>query len=231
METLYISMQAVILAAGKGLRLRPYTDTQPKPLVDIAGQPLLHYALNALPDSISEVIIVVGYLGEQILAALGNEWEGRPIRYVEQPELKGTGDALFCAKDLLEDKFLVINGDDLYSKADLTELTKHSYSILAWQAEEPYQFGLGETPDGHLAGFDPTSALTNCGAYFLNQDFFADEMTAVETHAGTEYSLPHTLVALAKKHPVAIVKAHEWFQVGTPEQLEIVRERKIKKQP
>ncbi len=223
-------MQAVILAAGKGLRLRPHTDTKPKPLVDIAGQPLLHYALNALPDSITEVIIVVGYLGEQIKSALGGEWQGRPIRYVKQLELKGTGDALFCAKELLENKFLVINGDDLYSKADLTELTQHNYSILAWPAEKPYPFGLGETSDGHLTDFDPTSALTNCGAYFLNQDFFTDEMAAVETHAGTEYSLPHTLVALAKKHPVVIVKAREWFQVGTPEQLEIVRDIKTKKQ-
>jgi dTDP-glucose pyrophosphorylase len=124
----------------------------------------------------------------------------------------------------LEDKFLVVNGDDIYQKADLTELSKHTYSILAWPSPKAYQFGLGESPDGHMIGFDANSALTNCGAYFLNQNFFADPLATVQVHGATEYSLPHTLVALAQKHPVAIVKAANWLQVGTPEQLDSVQQ-------
>ncbi len=222
-------MQAVILAAGKGLRLRPFTDNHPKPLVPVAGKPLLHYTLEALPDCITEIIIVVGYLGEQIREAIGDNWHGRPVRYVEQPELKGTGDALCQARNLVENKFLALNGDDIYDKVDLTELTQHNYSILAQQGNQTSQFGLAESADGHLTSFDPSSTLINSGAYFLNQDFFADPLATVSVHDHLEYSLPHTLVALAAKHPVMIVKAKHWLQVGTPEQLQIAHDYYNKK--
>lgn len=222
-------MQAVILAAGKGLRLRPFTENHPKPLIDIAGKPLIRHTLEALPDSISEIIIVIGYLGEQIREALGDSWNGKPIRYVVQKELKGTGDALVCAKDLLEDNFLVINGDDLYRKSDLTELISHRYSILAWPSTVPYEYSLKETPEGYLAGFDPESKLRNCGAYFLNREFFDGPMAEVTVHGEKEYSLPHTLVALSEQHPVAIVKATRWLPVGTPEQLSFANDYYIKK--
>lgn len=222
-------MQAVILAAGKGLRLRPFTDNHPKPLIPIADKPLLEHTLEALPDSITEIIIVIGYLAEQIQDALGYEWNGKPVRYVVQTELKGTGDALYRAKNLLENNFLVVNGDDLYKKADLTELMNHNYSILAWQSTQPTEFGLAESSDGHLTGFDPSSSLVNCGAYFLNQDFFADPLVEIEVRGSMEQSLPHTLALLAEKHPVKIVKATHWLPVGTPQQLEFANDYYIKK--
>ncbi len=216
-------MQAVILAAGKGLRLRPFTDHTPKALIDIAGKPLIDYTLNALPDDVSEIVIVVGYLGEQIQNTLGATWNGKPIQYVIQEDLRGTGDALYCARDLLQDKFLAINGDDLYDKADLIELTKHNFSILAQEGTKPTEFGLKEV-DGHLKGFDPNSSLINCGAYFLNQDFFDGPLATIQVHDSTEYSLPHTLVSLAEKHPVSVVRARFWLPVGTPDQLTAANE-------
>ncbi|HEX3100074.1 MAG TPA: sugar phosphate nucleotidyltransferase [Patescibacteria group bacterium] len=211
-------MQAVILAAGKGLRLRPFTEKHPKPLIPIANKPLLKYTLETLPDSITEIIVVIGYLGQQIQDYLGNEWNGKPIKYVVQETLLGTGDALLQAKDLVEQNFLVVNGDDLYSKDDLTELLKYPYSILGWESTVPYPFGLSVTEDMQLVGFDPKSALLNCGAYHLTKDFFKDPLAEVTVHDKTEYSLPHTLVNIAQHEKVMVVPATHWFPVGTPAQ-------------
>jgi UDP-N-acetylglucosamine diphosphorylase / glucose-1-phosphate thymidylyltransferase / UDP-N-acetylgalactosamine diphosphorylase / glucosamine-1-phosphate N-acetyltransferase / galactosamine-1-phosphate N-acetyltransferase len=211
-------MQAVILAAGKGLRLRPFTEKHPKPLIPVANKPLLKYTLETLPDSITEIIIVIGYLGKQIQDYLGDEWNGKPITYVTQENLVGTGDALLQAKDLLKDTFLVVNGDDLYSKDDLTKLLEYKYSILAWESTVPYPFGLSVLENGQLVGFDPKSALLNCGAYHLSKEFFDQKLAEITVHDKTEYSLPHTLVNIAQHDQVMVVTATHWFPVGTPAQ-------------
>ena len=77
-------MQAVLLAAGKGVRMLPLTLNQPKPLVEIGGVPLIVHVLRALPPEIDEVIIVVGYKAQMIIDYLGETFEGRKIRYVYQ---------------------------------------------------------------------------------------------------------------------------------------------------
>ncbi len=211
-------MQAVILAAGKGLRLRPFTEKHPKPLIPVANKPLLKYTLETLPDSITEIIIIIGYLGEQIKDCLGDNWNGKPIKYIVQENLVGTGDALLQAKNVVEQNFLVVNGDDLYSKDDLTALLNHPYSILAWESTVAYEFGLKVSEDMQLMGFDPNSTLINCGAYHLTKDFFKDPLAEITVRDKTEYSLPHTLVNIAQHDTVMVVPATHWFPIGTPAQ-------------
>ncbi len=222
-------MQAVILAAGQGLRLRPFTEQHPKPLIPIAGKALIRYTLEALPDSITEVVIVVGYLGKQIRQALGDKWHDLPITYAEQPDLSGTGNALLMAKDLMHGKFLAINGDDLYTKQDLAHLVKTELGILAWRSNQAAEFGLSINDDMTLIGFDPNSTLINSGAYCLNESFFDEVLATVQVHGKTEYSLPHTLAAIAKKHTVKVVYATHWLPVGTPQQLSFANNYYIKK--
>jgi len=77
-------MQCVILAAGKGTRLRPLTENCPKPLVEVGGKTLLDHIVGALPSSVDELIIVTGYLGEMIEAYCGTEFHGRKVTYVTQ---------------------------------------------------------------------------------------------------------------------------------------------------
>ncbi|OGZ35018.1 MAG: hypothetical protein A3A94_02760 [Candidatus Portnoybacteria bacterium RIFCSPLOWO2_01_FULL_43_11] len=118
-------MQAVILAAGQGIRLRPMTSFIPKCLLKVGKKPILEHTFSQLPNEIHEVIIVVGHLQEQIRKYFGRNFCGRPIRYIEQPEKLGTGHALFICKNSLEDKkFLVMMGDDLYLKKRHQKMSK-----------------------------------------------------------------------------------------------------------
>ena len=77
-------MQCVIIAAGRGTRMRPLTDTTPKPLLKVCGKAVLDHIVEALPTQITELIIVTGYLGEQIREHCGEEFYVRPVTYLEQ---------------------------------------------------------------------------------------------------------------------------------------------------
>ena len=125
-------MQAIILAAGRGERLRPLTDSTPKPLIPIDGLPMIEYVLGALPYAITEIIIVTGYLGELIEKSIGFSWKGKPVRYVRQENGRtGTFAALSAAKKIISERFLVLASDVFYRKKDLTELLEYPLSILA----------------------------------------------------------------------------------------------------
>jgi NDP-sugar pyrophosphorylase family protein len=213
-------MQAVILAAGKGLRLRPFTEKHPKPLIKIGNKTLLEYTLASLPDQIEQVFIIIGYLGEQIIEHIGYSWNKKTIHYVKQTPLLGTADALLRAKELLTSPFLVVNGDDLYTKADLTNLLQTPNSMLVWPSQTPSTYGIIRDENGLFKGFSPESSLINCGAYFLTDKFFETTLVSVPVPNGVEYSLPHTLAELAKSEPVKLVEATRWLPVGTPEQLQ-----------
>src|SRR5262249_9213949 len=136
-------MDAIILAAGLGTRLRPYTETTPKPLLPVRGRPILDWTLGALPPSVDRVVVVIEYLGEQIEAYLRQQkrvpnwdvvWQGKP---------QGTGHALLmCRERLRGGSFLVLNGDDLYGAADLAELARHRAGLLVRPVEEPEKFGI-----------------------------------------------------------------------------------------
>jgi NDP-sugar pyrophosphorylase family protein len=216
-------MQAVILAAGFGLRLKPYTDSLPKGLVPVLGRPLLEHIFIALPDSITSVIIVTGYRGEQIQNYFGKTAFGREINYISQDPINGTGTAIHSAKPFLtSERFLVVNGDDLYTKEDLTTLASLQRGILAWQSGSDTANGLTLNSLGNLEGMtDPgqSSPLVNCGAYLLDQNYFHYPLEEIIVHEKIEYSLPHTLAKQAGDESVEVAYAHFWQPIGTPEQL------------
>src|SRR5215212_9692370 len=104
-------MDAIILAAGLGTRLRPHTLTTPKPLLPVQGRPILDWTLGALPPVVDRVIVVVHYLADQMETYLaGQRWFKEWVT-VPQGDPKGTGDALRkCRQHVRSDRFLVING-------------------------------------------------------------------------------------------------------------------------
>ena len=221
-------MTAVILAAGLGTRMRGLTENTPKPLLKIGERTLLEHKLHHLPDEIDEVIIVIGYLGEQIQNYLGSEHAGRKIRYVEQKELLGTGHALSLCQPLLRGKFLVLMGDDLYAKEDLVELIKYPLGLLALELTD-------DLPNERRADVrtDASGKMTDIvedqpvrkgmlectGAYVLDEAYFAYPLRPAKPNS-KELGLPQTMVQLVKDgKDIQIVKATWWKKVTSPEDL------------
>src|SRR3989344_4513030 len=145
-------MQAVILAAGEGIRLRG-ENIVPKCLLKVGKKTILEQLLSQLPKGIREVIIVVGELKNQTKKHIGTNFNGRPIKYIEQRERLGTGHALFVAKDVLENKkFLVLMGDNLYLKRDMESCLRHDLCLLTQKIEAPERFGTVKVENGNLEG-------------------------------------------------------------------------------
>lgn len=220
-------MQAVILAAGKGLRLRPITESVPKALVDVCGTPLIFNILNSLPSAVTEIFVVVGYLGEQIRAEIGDTFDGKTVRYVMQDPLDGTGSALRLLKDELKGKFLVVNGDDMYGRDDLERLVSHDLAVLVAPTEDATGSTAVVDADNRFVGIRTDATTTKrfrvCGAYVLDERFFDYPLATVTVHGKTEYSLPHTIVAMVRDHAIATETATKWQPVGTHEELARVR--------
>src|SRR5713101_5800139 len=145
-------MDAVLLCAGLGTRLRPHTLTTPKPLLSVRGRPILDWTLGALPKSVDRVIVVVHYLAGHIEKYLQGQEFFSEWTAVPQGEPRGTGDALRRCRDWVRsDPFLVLNGDDLFGAADLAELARRPASVLCASVNDPRSFGIAFLkPDGTL---------------------------------------------------------------------------------
>ncbi len=217
-------MQAVILAAGEGKRLRPLTDSLPKPMVRVGGTPILEYTLGILPQEVDEVVVVVGYLGDKVEKYFGNSFGGRRIVYAHQKEPKGPGDALVAARPFLkENHFLLLYGDDLYHPADIEVCMGDVPTVLVKEALHPERFGVCLV-DGNdrLLGIlekrkNPPTNLVNIGAYFLNQEIF-DVPTPVLPNG--ELNLAEQIGNWAKRRLVRVVRARFWHPIGYPEDVE-----------
>jgi len=216
-------MQAVILAAGKGTRMRHLTLNRPKPLLPLLGKTLLEHKLDALPPEIREVIIVVGYLGDEIKKHLGNFYHGRTIRYAEDTVLHGTAKALFAAKDLLKDSFLVMMGDDVYRTEDMKKLMEKEWAVLVKKNNGEFEKGanvvaenglLKEITEG-VVGAD--LKFFNTGLYMLQKVFFNYE--PVKLPGREEWGLPQTLCLVAKHFPVSVIETDFWLQISSPEDI------------
>ncbi len=107
--------QAVILAAGEGQRLRPFTVNRPKIMISIGGKPIVQYVIESLAQNgIRSIVLVVGYGKEQVSDWLGSgEQFGVDITYITQEKQLGTAHALAQAKAVIETEFLVLSGDNL----------------------------------------------------------------------------------------------------------------------
>ena len=218
--------QAVIFAAGRGTRMLPLTEHIPKPLISVAGKNLLEWKMHALPLDVREVVLVVGYLGDAIRAYFGEAYEGRRIRYVTQRELNGTMGALLVARDVLDDRFLVMNGDDLYAPEAIRETMDHDRAVLVMEIENEERGGeMVPTEDGMFFEkiIEPRHLMkhgyVNTGLYALRKDILEEEPVLVDGKT-SEYGLPQTLASVASKKQVRLVRTANWFQVTVPEDLE-----------
>lgn len=214
-------MDAVILAAGLGTRLRPHTLTTPKPLLPVQGRPLLDWTLGALPPVVDRVLVVVNYLAEQVEDYLRHQQHVAQVLTVRQEVPRGTGDALrACRPHLRSERFLVLNGDDLYGAGDLAGLASCPAGVLVQAVDEPRRFGIAFLKeDGTLARLVEKPDLdgrhlANTGAYLFPRTVFDIELAL---SARGEYEITDYVSALAQRQPVHVVQAQFWLPIGTVE--------------
>lgn len=214
-------MQALILAGGEGKRLRPLTDDRPKPMVLLNGKPLLEYVLEALPDSVTSIVMIVGYRADQVRNHFGKTWNGHPITYIEQEKPLGTWHAVYLARDVLDEKFIMLYGDDIGDKQAFTRASQYEYCLLTAMREDPQHYGVVElNTDGTLKAVvekpeHPTTNLVNSGAMILMPDMF-DIPPFMNERLG-EYFLTDMLSIIAKERPVYTVEQGRWITVTTPD--------------
>jgi glucose-1-phosphate thymidylyltransferase len=138
-------VRAIVLAAGRGRRLEPLTLTRPKPLLDVAGRPILAHILDSIARiGVRDVIVVVGHLGDQIAAYLDTRPAPRP-RVVVQSPLGGNGDAVRAAREYLDGPLLVAFGDTIL-RGDLAPACRGDFAAIAVaRVEDGRSYGIVET--------------------------------------------------------------------------------------
>jgi len=213
-------MDAVILAAGFGTRLRPHTLTMPKPLLPVQGRPILDWIIGALPP-VDRLVVVVNYLAEQIDAYLRTQRHVKNWTTVRQEVPRGTGDALrVCRPHILSDRLLVLNADDLYSAEDLATLASKPMGLLAHSVDEPRKYGIVfRRADGTLDKLIEKPdldgrQLANIGAYLFPKSVFDIELPLSPRG---EYEITDAVSALAKQGAYYVVEAKFWLPIGTVE--------------
>ncbi len=215
-------MKAVILAAGRGTRMGLLSEDVPKPMLTVLGKTLLEYKLDSLPDTISEVIIVVGYLKEKIINTIGNNYRGRKITYVVQDELRGTAHALFLCQQHLNERFIVMMGDDIYTREDIEACCKNDFSILVYSV--PAMLGRAKVvtdSDGRILEIQEKNTGNSpgfvcAGMYTLTPIIFSYEMVPI---SDKEFGLPQTILSARNEMSIQAVESRTWFQITTPEDL------------
>lgn len=217
-----MAMDAIVLAAGLGTRLRPHTLTTPKPLLPVRGRPILDWTLTALQPIVERVVVVTHYLHEQVESFLDQQSHFKNWSTVYQATPRGTGDALMACRDAVRsDRFFVLNGDDLYAGGDLKRLSEYAQGLLVHPVDEPWRFGITFLrPDNTLERLVEKPDLTgrqmaNIGAYLFPREALKFELPL---SARGEYEITDVVSQLAARGAFHAVEATTWLPIGNEEQ-------------
>ncbi|HEV3483909.1 MAG TPA: NDP-sugar synthase [Vicinamibacterales bacterium] len=223
-------MKAILLAGGKGTRLRPLTIHTPKPIVPIFNRPFLHYQIELLKQvpEIDEVILSLNYQPRRIEEVFGDGSDaGIKIRYVVEPAPLGTAGAIKYAGDQLTESVVVFNGDvltaiDLAAVLRLHRERRARATIVLTPVDNPSAYGLVETdPDGNIKRFlekpspdEITTNNINAGIYVLEPDTF--DRIPSNVSFSIERSYFPSLVERGETFVGYIYNGY-WIDIGTPE--------------
>ena len=208
-----MSVQAVILAGGEGMRLRPLTRNRPKVLLPVANRPILGYVLDAVVSAgIRDITIIVGYQKEQVLKFL-NDYP-LPVKVVVQQKQLGVYHALSCAlPEIHSERVLVVSGDNYLDTESICSLLWKKNAILASPHQRPQDYGVILQQGEYVSSLVPQhtesrhGALVSCGAYVVEKPLLEKFILA---------DGPENLSDLHDSQ-ISVVQAHEWFDADIPE--------------
>jgi len=224
-------MQVVLPLAGLGKRMRPQTWSRPKPLLSVAGKPVLGHVLDTLNATSPEAyILITGWLGERVRQYMADEHPELTTRFVVQEELKGQAHAIHLAREWLQGPLMIVFVDTLF-EGDLSGLGDGGEDGIIWTKEvpDPRRFGIVVVEDGDITRFvEKPSTLEHrqaiIGAYWVREGEALveaiEELMASGRSLGGEYYLADALQVMVEKgarfvtRPVSV-----WEDCGTPEAL------------
>jgi glucose-1-phosphate thymidylyltransferase len=225
-------MKAVVLAAGEGTRLKPLTEDTPKALVEVAGRPLLDHVFEQLIQlDISELVVVVGHMKQQIIDRYEDAYRGVPITYAHQREQLGLAHALLQAEPYVEDGFALMLGDNVFQAnlADVVERQRRGDVDAAFLVEEvPFsdagRYGVCRTTEeGEIVEVvekpdDPPSNLVMTGFYTFSPAIF-HACHLVQPSGRGEYELPDAVdLLLESGRTIEAIPMDGWrVDIGYPE--------------
>jgi len=205
-------MKAVILAAGEGARMGPFTASVPKVMIPVGNRPLLESTVQALVENgVRDLVLVVGYRRERIQSHFqdGKAFHAR-ITYVTQTKQLGTAHAVAEARPHLDGPFLVLNGSNLVDGRFVEDLlgSGGKPAVLITQSERPRSYGVATVEGDRLVAItekpvEMISNLINTGAYALDERIF-EEIDRLAKDG--KHDLPSAVSALAERTPVLAIR-------------------------
>jgi len=217
-------MKAVILAAGEGSRMRPLTYNRPKVMLPIANKPLLeHLLIEAKKAGVREFYFIVGYCDEQVRAYFGGgeNW-GVKIDYCRQRKQLGTADAIRSVASLVDDRFLVFNGDIIINSQDIRRVAENSGNTVSCiEVKNTEGLGVVEESGGKLVRILEKTRLSpsrkaNAGLYLFTRDIF-DAIAVTPRSPRGEYEITASLQLLVEQgDEVACQPISYWRDVSYP---------------
>lgn len=227
-------MKAVIPLAGKGSRLRPHTHHTPKPLLKVAGKPVLAYILDDLREiGVEEIVFIVGHLRDTMEAWIETEYPGIRGHYVLQEVQDGTAGAVGLAEPFIDDELLIVFADAVLEvDYGLVRTLDPEYSGVIWAKEvEDYQrFGVIVTAeDGTMARIvekprEPVSKLANIGLYYIRDhrllyEGIRETLDAPAGPSGEFYLTDAFQYMVDRGSRILTAPVHGWWDAGKPETL------------
>jgi len=215
-------MKAVILAAGKGIRMMPLTENIPKVLVEVNRKPFLYYVIKSLQKAgYDDFCLIVGYKKDKIADFL-KQYKIKAVM-IEQKEQKGTGNAVIQAETFAgKENFIVLGGDNLWSVEDLKQMNKaDDYSYISGiEVKNPEKYGvlieekgflkeIKEKPKEHFGN------IINTGLYKFTPEIF-EALSKIKLSPRGEYELTDAITLLARQKKVKLIKIKDfWRDLGT----------------
>jgi len=229
-------IKVLIPAAGEGKRLFPHTFTKPKPMVYIAGKPIIGHILDRMQDvRPEEIVIIVGYKKDQIISYVDSNYSDKfNIRYVDQDEQLGLGHSIYAAKYAIGDSVIMIALGDMIFKAGYIEFYNHylkngSSSIGVREVNDPTKYGIVELDGNEIKSLEekpsrPKSNLGIAGVYFIKETrilvSIIEEMIRKNNRNRGEYQLTDALQEMIiRGYRLNTFPVSTWYDCGHHESL------------